>query len=105
MYPLLVLSTLSVGFYLFLLLALHRDARRRRKSVVVEFGDGTPISLPDSRTEQIGSRSHKTVFGAVSWDPVTRIQWKIGKARSARQSRQKGDCRCPAQPASQVKCG
>ena len=35
MYPFLILSSLSVGFYLVILVALHRDTSRRRRTVVV----------------------------------------------------------------------
>ena len=34
MYPFLILSSLSVGFYLVLLVALQRDSRRYRRTVV-----------------------------------------------------------------------
>ena len=34
MYPFLILSSLSVGFYLVLLVALHRDTRRHRRMAV-----------------------------------------------------------------------
>ena len=34
MYPFLILSSLSVGFYLVLLVALHHDARRHRRMAV-----------------------------------------------------------------------
>ena len=89
MYPLLILSTLSVGFYLFLLLALHRDARKRRKPVVVEFSDGTPIRRPESRIERIGSRWHTNSLSDTTWHPVARIEWEPAQPEHRSNDRQR----------------
>src|SRR5450755_2292026 len=77
MYPFLILSSLSVGFYLFLLVALHRDGRRRRKSsatvLPMEFGGRPGIRFARSNNRvSVG----EPFTGEVQWRPVTRIQWK-----------------------------
>jgi len=105
MYPLLVLSTLSVGFYLFLLLALHRDARRRRRSVVVEFSDGTPIRLPKSRIERIGSRWHKNSLSEVDWHPVATIEWEPAQPENRSNNRKRVMAAAPVKSVTQLKCG
>lgn len=45
MYPFLILSSLSVGFYLVLLVALHRNSRRHRRTV-----GSRPLSSFNTRT-------------------------------------------------------
>ena len=101
MYPLMVLSTLSVGFYLFLLLALHRDAQRRRKSVVVESGDGTPIRLQKSPVERFGSRWHRNSLIEVDWHPVARIEWEPAQPEHRSKGRQRVMAAAPVNTAGQ----
>ena len=79
MYPFLILSSLSVGLYLVMLVALHRDAKRHGKRVTVThptpFGGRTRIRLARTKVRTAGGRTPDS-SGDVIWHPVTKIQWK-----------------------------
>jgi hypothetical protein len=79
MYPFLILCSLSVGFYLFLLVALYRDGRRRRGPVVLahasDFGDSQVIHLLRS-SKVSGSDLNANLPGEASWHPVVRFEWQ-----------------------------
>jgi hypothetical protein len=79
MYPFVILSSLSVGFYLVMLVALHRDAKRHRRHVTVthptSFGGRIRIRLARTKVHTAGGRTPDS-SGDVIWRPVTKIQWK-----------------------------
>jgi hypothetical protein len=106
MYAFLILSSLSVGFYLFLLVALHRDGRRRRKSSVTalptEFGGRRGIRLARSNNRvSIG----EPFTAEVQWRPVTRIQWKPPASTTQVNQSKPAFTATSANSPSQMKCG
>ena len=91
MNPFLILSSLSVGFYLVILVALHRDTRRHRQSAVLTRSKGsfntktihvlsTVIGVPSSRRNANVSKVTVPTFFASK--PIA-----FGSARYPDQSR------------------
>lgn len=80
MYPFLILSSLSVGFYLILLVALHRDAKRHRKHATVTHptpsGRRAGIRLARTKVRVAAGGRNPDLSGDVLWNPVTKMQWK-----------------------------
>jgi len=80
MYPFVILSSLSVGFYLVMLVALHRDAKRHRRHVTVTpptpFGRRAGIRLARTKVRVAAGGRNPDLSGVVLWHPVTKMQWK-----------------------------
>src|SRR5271165_5813056 len=74
-----LLSTLSVAFYVFLLVALYRDNRSRRRNRVelweeLEIGEGGRLV---SAPKELLANSHPaTSSKCATWVPVTKVVWK-----------------------------
>lgn len=106
MYAFLILSSLSVAFYLFLLVALYRDGRRHRKSGVTvlprEFAGRPGIRLARSNNRvSIGD----PFTGEVQWRPVSRVQWKPSAGTGQVTQSKSAFTATSANSASQTKCG
>lgn len=109
MYPFLILSSLSVGFYLFLLVALHRDAKRHSRRVAVThptpFGGHTAIRLARSKGRALASKPGSDWSGDVHWQPVATVHLKpAARIVQVHQSRPV-IAAVSVTSVSQVKCG
>ena len=104
MYPFLILSSLSVGFYLFLLVALHRDAKRHHRHIT-----GTHPTQDGGRAVFRLARSNgvaRPVFvSEARLHPVTRVQWKPAARTSSANQSKPVIAAAPANSVSQVKFG
>ncbi len=80
MYPFVILSSLSVGFYLVMLVALHRDSKRHRRRITVVHPAGftghSGIRLARTNGQVLASALDLDMSGDIRWRPVTRVQWE-----------------------------
>ena len=104
MFPFLILSSLSVGFYLFLLVALHRDAKRHRRHITVTHPTQDGGEVVSRLTHSKGAVRPDLVSDA-RLHPVTRIQWKPSARAAQVNPNQQVVVVAPVNSASQVKCG
>ena len=104
MYPFLILSSLSVGFYLFLLVALHRDAKRHRPHITVTHPtqDGGKAVIRLARSNGV---VHPVFVTEARLHPVIRVQWKPAARTSPANQSKPAIVAASANSVGQVKFG
>lgn len=105
----LVLSSLTVGFYLFVLVALHRDAKCHRKHITVThttpLGGRTGIRLARTKARVSAGVRSPDLSGDVVWHPVTKMQWKTVDRTVQITKSQPVIAATSVNSVSQTKCG
>ena len=89
MNPFLLLSSLGVGFYVFVLIALYVDNRKRRNGMHVQsYASFDPDSDWEfGRTDLSGNFRHNKFSDETFWVPVAKVQ--LGAHPKAARSRNK----------------
>ena len=103
MYAFVILSSLSVGFYLFLLVMLFRDAKRHRRRYTVTHP--TPGGSAALRLARSSSTVGAGFVDEVQLHPVTRIQWKPAQRTFHSDQSKPVVMAEPVNAVRQVKCG